>query len=353
MPNAWGGIPAHLDLVNTYGKPTTQRWITEGGVKFQVPTPQAMTSKQQRAQARGFVVSTLTALSQGVDKPFPFSLPPLNEGSTFFGLLTRDWAPNAAFTAETAMTAALGHASYVGALPGLPAGVTAFAFDDGDDQVIALWAENPTDVTLDLGAGKVTRTTIVGASDQLTSADGRYRLKAQPDPTYLRVHGTQVVTGKSGLRPVTSTRSSVTLTPAQRVVVAQRYGDAARADSKAQGYRLSGDEANTVDVQLYNLNDVPDRRPARRGGQRMADGDRSAAGHDPRDVVGDRAREGECRPRHGDGRPRRAPGGRGLRWSEDVALGGRDHRLLRRGYRRPRAFRRREARGAGRLHQHH
>ncbi|MFF3390143.1 hypothetical protein ACFYW1_04285 [Streptomyces sp. NPDC002669] len=53
-----------------------------------------------------------------------------------------------------------------------------------------------------------------------------------------------------------SARSSLTLTPAQRVVVAQRYGDAARADSKAQGYRLSGDEANTVDVQLYNLNDV-------------------------------------------------------------------------------------------------
>ncbi|MYQ86976.1 MULTISPECIES: hypothetical protein [unclassified Streptomyces] len=123
-----------------------------------------MTSQQQRAQARGFVVATLTTLSQGVDKPFAFSLPPLNEGSTFFGLLTRDWAPNAAFTAESAMTAALGHAAYVGTLPGLPAGVTAFAFADGDDQVIALWSENPTDVTLDLGADKATRTTIVGTS---------------------------------------------------------------------------------------------------------------------------------------------------------------------------------------------
>ncbi|MFI8884011.1 hypothetical protein [Streptomyces sp. NPDC053813] len=41
VPNAWGGIPPHLDLVNTYGRATTKRWITEGGVKFQVPTPQA------------------------------------------------------------------------------------------------------------------------------------------------------------------------------------------------------------------------------------------------------------------------------------------------------------------------
>ncbi|MEV8108566.1 hypothetical protein [Streptomyces sp. NPDC088135] len=71
------------------------------------------------------------------------------------------------------------------------------------------------------------------------------------------MHGAQVVTGKSALRPVKSTRSSLTLTPAQRVVVAQHYGDAARAGSKAQRYWLSGDGANTVDVQLYNLNDVP------------------------------------------------------------------------------------------------
>ncbi|MEU6873084.1 hypothetical protein [Streptomyces sp. NPDC046751] len=45
------------------------------------PAPQPMTSEQQRAQARGFVVAALPALSQGVDKPFVFSLP-LNAGSS-------------------------------------------------------------------------------------------------------------------------------------------------------------------------------------------------------------------------------------------------------------------------------
>ncbi|MFJ2497496.1 hypothetical protein [Streptomyces sp. NPDC087539] len=46
------------------------------------PAPQPMTSEQQRAQAHGFVVAALPALSQGVDKPFAFSLPPLNAGSS-------------------------------------------------------------------------------------------------------------------------------------------------------------------------------------------------------------------------------------------------------------------------------
>ncbi|MBD3942082.1 hypothetical protein IF188_10275 [Microbacterium sp. NEAU-LLC] len=250
----WPGVPAHVSLVDEYGTDATLRWLTESGVTVSSVAPATLTERQQRVQARGLVENTLVALSQGTDKQFSFVLPPYNESDRYFSLLARDYSPNAAFTAETAMTQALGEARFAGAVPGVPAGVTALAFDDGADQVIALWSETAKAVALDLGAPSVQRTDIVGRSDVLDAASGIYSLTAGPDVVYLRMTGDRVVDTAPTNRPVTSASSSITPSPAQRVVASQHFADAQTANSKATGYQLAADAPTTMTVRFDNLN---------------------------------------------------------------------------------------------------
>ena len=248
------GSEGHIALVDEYGSSSTRRWMTESGMPLQSSPPEPLTPFQQQQQARYFTTATLLNIAKGTDKHFGFVVPPYNESTNYFGLLTRSYTPTVAYTAQAAMTAALGAGDYVGPVPGLPAGVTGLAFNDGDDQVIALWSEQETSVSLNLGVPRVTRTDIVGNTSQLTSGDGTYQLTAGPDPAYLRLPNHRLVTTAPTVRRTESVHTSVQLTPAQRVVLAQRYPAQTATDAKASGYLLPLDAPTTVSVDLYNFN---------------------------------------------------------------------------------------------------
>ncbi|WP_020576814.1 sugar-binding protein [Actinopolymorpha alba] len=248
------GTEGHVSLVDEYGSTATRRWMTESGMPLQSSPPQLLTPFQQQQQARYFTTATLLNLAKGADKHFGFVVPPYNESTNYFGLLTRSYTPNVAYTSEAAMTAALGAGDYAGPVPGLPAGVTGLAFNDGDDQVIALWSEQETPVRLTLGVPSVTRTDIVGETSELASGTGTYALTSGPDLVYLRLPDRKVVTTAPTVRRTESVNSAVELTPAERVVVAQRYPAATAADAKASGYLLPLDAPTTVPVDLYNFN---------------------------------------------------------------------------------------------------
>ncbi|MBD3942081.1 hypothetical protein IF188_10270 [Microbacterium sp. NEAU-LLC] len=256
IPQPWSAVPGHVALSDAHGTATTRNWMTESGTFPVVANPgDRLTPEMQRKQARGYISNTLLSLAAGTDKQFLFVAPPYSEsGGKYFGLLTPAFTPNAVFTAEAALTAALGEGAYVGAIPGVPAGVNALAFDDGDDQVVALWSETAAQVTLDLGSPLVTSTDIVGAATTLQSADGIYSLTAGPDVVYLRMQGHQVITGGSSLRPSAATVTDVTLSPAQRVVVNQRYPDEISANAKNNGYSPSIDESTEIVMEVTNLN---------------------------------------------------------------------------------------------------
>ncbi|MFC9507951.1 hypothetical protein [Streptomyces sp. NPDC057002] len=221
-------------------------WMTECGA-FQKARPgEDLTPGQEIAQARYVVRSTVEGLAAGNDRQFWFAGPPLHDDGVYFGLLDRDFRPLPAYSAFAALTSLLGAAHFTGPTPRLPYGVRGFDFDSGHgERVTVVWAERP--VRLD----RYTRGT---AYDMM----GRRLPTGRPvtvsrDPLY-------VVTADAPAPPA-ATRPRARLSPAEHIVLAQRFSarDAApgKDDGDApppHGYRLGRRTRMTVDV--YNFDDT-------------------------------------------------------------------------------------------------
>lgn len=91
-----------------------------------------------------------------------------------------------AYAAFATAAAALGAHQYAGPVAGLPAGVEAHRLTDGPRTTFVLWANIPTQVTLQLGAaGTVSCTAWNGAALPCTPAAGALTLQAGPGPIYV------------------------------------------------------------------------------------------------------------------------------------------------------------------------
>ncbi|MEW2811688.1 hypothetical protein AB0929_32100 [Streptomyces massasporeus] len=130
-------------------------WMTECGA-FQKARPGTdLTPEQEIAQARYVVRSMVEGLAAGNDRQFWFAGPPLHDDGIYFGLLDRDFCPLPAYSAFAALTSLLGAARFTGPAPLLPDGVRGFVFDSGRGELVTVvWAERP--VRLDrCGSGAV------------------------------------------------------------------------------------------------------------------------------------------------------------------------------------------------------
>lgn len=257
-------------LARRHGADDVPLWMTECGAFLETtrdlnpapsrnlnPAPSRdLDPAQERIQARFLVRSMVEGLAAGNDRQFWFAGPPLHDDGVYFGLLDRDFGPLPAYSAFAALTSLLGAAHFVGPVRHLPVGVRGFVFDDGCGQrVTVLWAERHARVRVRVAAATP------GATYEIYDIMGRpmedlsegAAVIASPDPVYVVSRA-----GAPGLRDAGVRRRPGARSPAEHIVLSQRYAARNAAPGKDNGdapppygYRLGRRTRMTVDV--YNF----------------------------------------------------------------------------------------------------
>lgn len=242
-------------FIEGYGLEDKRIYATEVGVSqmFQDST-QTLTMEQLRKQARYLSTSAVESLALGVDKHFWFVFPHYLEKGLSWGEFTAQHTPFAGVNAQSAITHALGEGIYMGSLAGLPEGVENHVFRDGTDSVVAFWSEVSIPLVLETGCESGVLTNIMGNEQALLSSQGDFTLVSGPDIQYLRIQGD--VGGLTTPYYSQSFEPRAELSPAERIVLTQRYPDAGSEKAKAKGYLLDKTEITNIQVDVYNFNSV-------------------------------------------------------------------------------------------------
>lgn len=235
-------------------------WCTEAGIKLYTPAGCAdMTFAQQKIQANYMVTSACQSLAAGTDKHFWFILGNMPEDGGWFGSYGADDRPFASVVTEAVMTQTLGKGIYKGEIKGLPSGAEGHVINNGEDDVIVLWATSDRDVTLSV-PGNVLKTTVVGNREVLCSTNGKITVKAGSEPMFITVDGTvdassYTATSNDEIKTI-SAKSDFTV--GERVILTQLWYDltdsASYLSARNNGYRVSAN-GNTITLQLVNFND--------------------------------------------------------------------------------------------------
>ena len=246
-------------FANTYLS-SLPSWCTEAGIKLYTPAGCAdMTFAQQKIQANYMVTSTCQSLAAGTDKHFWFILGNMPEDGGWFGSYGADDRPFASVVTEAVMTQTLGKGIYKGELKGLPSGAEGHVINNGEDDVIVLWATSDRDVTLSV-PGNVLKTTVVGNREVLCPTNGKITVKAGSEPMFITVDGTvdassYTATSNDEIKTI-SAKSDFTV--GERVILTQLWYDltdsASYLSARNNGYRVSAN-GNTITLQLVNFND--------------------------------------------------------------------------------------------------
>lgn len=246
-------------FANTYLS-SLPSWCTEAGIKLYAPAGCAdMTFAQQKIQANYMVTSACQSLAAGTDKHFWFILGNMPEDGGWFGSYGADDRPFASVVTEAVMTQTLGKGIYKGELKGLPSGAEGHVINNGEDDVIVLWATSDRNVTLSV-PGNVLKTTVVGNREVLCSTNGKITVKAGSEPMFITVDGTvdassYTATSNDEIKTI-SAKSDFTV--GERVILTQFWYDltdsASYLSARNNGYRVSAN-GNTITLQLVNFND--------------------------------------------------------------------------------------------------
>ena len=246
-------------FANTYLS-SLPSWCTEAGIKLYAPAGCAdMTFAQQKIQANYMVTSACQSLAAGTDKHFWFILGNMPEDGGWFGSYGADDRPFASVVTEAVMTQTLGKGIYKGELKGLPSGAEGHVINNGEDDVIVLWATSDRNVTLSV-PGNVLKTTVVGNREVLCSTNGKITVKAGSEPIFITVDGTvdassYTATSNDEIKTI-SAKSDFTV--GERVILTQLWYDltdsASYLSARNNGYRVSAN-GNTITLQLVNFND--------------------------------------------------------------------------------------------------
>ena len=246
-------------FANTYLS-SLPSWCTEAGIKLYAPAGCAdMTFAKQKIQANYMVTSACQSLAAGTDKHFWFILGNMPEDGGWFGSYGADDRPFASVVTEAVMTQTLGKGIYKGELKGLPSGAEGHVINNGEDDVIVLWATSDRDVTLSV-PGNVLKTTVVGNREVLCPTNGKITVKAGSEPMFITVDGTvdassYTATSNDEIKTI-SAKSDFTV--GERVILTQLWYDltdsASYLSARNNGYRVSAN-GNTITLQLVNFND--------------------------------------------------------------------------------------------------
>ena len=239
-------------------------WCTEAGIKlFPASKTEDLSEKQQKIQSNYMVTSACQSLAAGTDKHFWFILLKMEEtdgsGWGWFGSFGSKNQPFSSVVTEAVMTQTLGKGIYKGALTGLPSGAEGHVINNGEDDVIVLWATSDRDVTFSV-PGTVLKTTVVGDREVLCPTNGKITVKAGVEPMFITVDGTvdaSVYTATSNA-PVKTVTAKTDYSAGERVVLTQLWYDLSDISSyktaRKSGYRVSAG-GNTITLKIVNFND--------------------------------------------------------------------------------------------------
>lgn len=247
----------HLAQRDRYDIQNTPGWTTESGLGVKVKNGQEMTAVQMADQARFLVTSAVEDLSLGADKHFFFMGAPLQEESVNWGMFSWTMKPRSSYSAQSALTEALGEGKYRGKVKNLPQGAKGYVFRDGEDTVLVLWSAEPATVALDLGYPEGLLTDLMGRKQTIPSGSGAFTLPLSYNPVYLRVNGDIPAAIYDAVNRVERPLVKKSLTAAQKVVLAQNFSHEARKNAKVNNaYTLKLGQVNAVDLDVYNFGDT-------------------------------------------------------------------------------------------------
>ncbi|MGW7087670.1 hypothetical protein ACWGH2_29800 [Streptomyces sp. NPDC054871] len=260
-PEFPGAADEQHELSRRYGA-DLPLWMTECGVFLDAAPQTDLEPAQQAVQARYLVRSMVEGLAAGNERQFWFGGPPVHDDGVYFGLLSRDFQPWPAYSAFAALTSLLGEAHFAGPVAGLPSPVVGHAFDTGRDLETAtvLWAPHRSRIELPLSGGQATVFDIMGkrVTTVTPSAAGTVGVDVSRDPVYVVTNGG----GTPRERPAPRPRGRARLSPAEHIVLSQRYHVRNAAPGKDNGdaapplgYRLGARTRMSLDV--HNFNDTP------------------------------------------------------------------------------------------------
>ncbi|GGV11329.1 hypothetical protein [Streptomyces spectabilis] len=238
----------------------TAMWMTECGAFLPAVPGADPAYATQRTQARYLVLSTVESLAAGTDRQFWFCGPPCTDDGVSFALFSRAFQPLPAFNAYAALTALLGEANFVGLVEELLPRAAGFVFADGAGRTVTVvCAPRPRSVNVPVPDGPTRVYDIMGAAlgTPPRSRRGTVRVRASRDPLYLvtdapptRRPRPPAGDGRTRTRP---------LSPAEHIVLDQRFAAADAAPNKADGdaepplgYRLGG--RTRMHLAVHNFN---------------------------------------------------------------------------------------------------
>ncbi|WP_030669591.1 hypothetical protein [Streptomyces sp. NRRL B-1347] len=250
------------ELRRRFGVPGREAamWMTECGAFLPAVPGGDPAYATQRTQARYLVMSTVESLAAGTDRQFWFCGPPCTDDGVSFALFSRAFQPLPAFSAYAALTALLGEANFAGLLAELLPRAAGFVFADGAGRTVTVvCAPRARSVDVPVPDGPTRVYDIMGAprGTPPRSRRGTVRVKASRDPLYLvtdappeRRPKPPAGDGRTRTRP---------LSPAEHIVLDQRFAAAESAPNKADGdaepplgYRLGG--TTRMHLAVYNFN---------------------------------------------------------------------------------------------------
>ena len=239
-------------------------WNTESGIYLPVEKADDLNSQEQNIQAKYLVTSSIEAISYGSDKYFYFYGPAYQEGSRQWGMTSRSETFPAGYTswpALSALTYVTGQGDYLGYVDGLGENIVAYAFQDGDETVIAYWVKSAdkigTEVEFNIGKSSARYFDFFANESTIWANGGKVKVKATDFPNYIKFSGSApegLISNPEGI-VVDKLGEPNTYTKAQRIILTQKYDNATRQGVRTGGYKYN-EKVNKVTLEVTNLNDT-------------------------------------------------------------------------------------------------
>ncbi len=178
-------------ILEANGRGDVPIWLSEHGI-FTGPG-----GVPERDQARDIVRLAIWRRAAGIERSVYLSLrdwyatDETSQGRDFWGVLDHAGQPKESFHAMRTMLAAMRH-PYTGEVH-LGEGIEAFLFGGPHDNAIVIWADEPTEITLDAGVTHLVTQTLLGEETLRTDASRRFTLALSDEPLWLRNVGDNLV----------------------------------------------------------------------------------------------------------------------------------------------------------------
>lgn len=179
-------------ILDENGRSDAPIWLSEHGI-FTGPG-----GVSPREQARDIVRCAIWRLNAGVERCVYLSMrdwfatDDTANARDFWGFLTADGTPKESFFALRTFSSAIANRDLRGEIH-LGPGVEAFLWGGLHDNAMVIWADEETEITLDLGVAHVLTQTLTGEENLLTSDDRQFTLALRPDPLWLHNVGENMV----------------------------------------------------------------------------------------------------------------------------------------------------------------